>query len=279
MQGLRERGYVEGQNLVIEHRYADGNFAQLPNLAAELVRFKVDVIVASGTPSTRAAQHATKQIPIVMTVVGTPVGLFVTSLAKPGGNITGLTQISRDLTGKRLELLKEAFPKITRVAHLINTAGTAEEYRRRIQQRHALAEALGLKMLIMEASDPEPDFDGAFRIAAKERTDALMIGPGPLVDSHRERVVKLAVKSRLPAIYSGIDFVDVGGLMSYGPEFNDLYRRAAIFVDKILKGANPADLPVEQPTKFEFAINLKAAKQIGVTIAPQVLMDADRVIK
>jgi putative tryptophan/tyrosine transport system substrate-binding protein len=278
LQGLRERGYVEGRSVVIEYRYGDGNYARLPDLAADLVQRNVDVIVTSGTPSTRAAQQATKTIPIVMTVVGSPIS-FVNNLANPGGNITGLTQISQDLTGKRLELLKEAFPKIFRVAHFVNTTGTAEENHRRIQERQVLAEALGLKLLFLEMRDPSPDFERALRTLANERVDALMVGPGPLVNLDRKYLVDLVTKTRLPAIYSAADFVEAGGLMSYASDFIDLYKSAAVYVDKILRGAKPADLPVEQPAKFEFVVNLKTAKQMGLTIPPQVLMDADRVIK
>ena len=279
-QALRELGHVEGENIVLEYRFAEGKFDRLPGLAAELVGLKVDVIVTTGSPATRAAQQATRTIPLVMTVVGDPIADgFITSLAKPGGNITGLTQISRELSGKRLELLKEAFPKISRVAVFVDPAVTARASGSVKQETQMAAEALGIKLQFLELGDPNPDLDGAFRRATSQRAGALVILPGPVLLLHRKRIVDLAAKSRLPAIYPHGEFVEAGGLMFYGPDFVDLYRRAAIYVDKILKGRKPADLPVEQPTKFEFIINLKAAKQIGLTIPPNVLARADRVIR
>ena len=271
-QGLRELNYIEGKNIVIEPRFAEGKLDRLPDLAAELVRLKVDVIVTPGGSSTRAAKGATSTIPIVMGAAGDPVadGL-VTSLARPGGNITGLTNIAPDLVGKRLELLKEAMPKAVRVAvllvHPINT-----------QSFELVAAALGLKLQPVEARDSN-EIDSAFEAAARGRAGALLVLRNPITTAHRKKVVDLAAKHRLPAMYEERAWVDIGGLMSYGPSFDDLYRRAATFVDKILKGAKPADLPVEQPTKFELIINLKAAKQIGVTIPPNVLARADKVIK
>ncbi len=275
-QRLRDLGYVEGKNIIIEYRFAEGKGpSRLAELAAELVELKVDVLVTSGGTSTRAAQKATKTIPIVMTNVGDPVaGGFVAALAKPGGNITGLTQLSQDLNGKRLELLKEAFPKISRVAVLVDVNSQGME-----QQTQLAAEALGLKLQHVEVQGPNPDFDGVFRIATNGRAGALMISPHPVLNLHRKRIVDLTAKIRLPAIYPSSEFVDVGGLMCYGVSFPDLYRRAAQYVDKILKGTKPADLPVEQPMKFELVINLKTAKQIGVTIPPNVLVRADKVIK
>ena len=271
-QGLRELNYIEGKNIVIEPRFAEGKLDRLPDLAAELVRLKVDVIVTPGGSSTRAAKGATSTIPIVMGAAGDPVadGL-VTSLARPGGNITGLTNIAPDLVGKRLELLKEAMPKAVRVAvllvHPINT-----------QSFELVAAALGLKLQPVEARDSN-EIDSAFEAAARGRAGALLVLRNPITTAHRKKVVDLAAKHRLPAMYEERAWVDIGGLMSYGPSFDDLYRRAATFVDKILKGAKPAHLPVEQPTKFELIINLKAAKQIGVTIPPNVLARADKVIK
>jgi putative tryptophan/tyrosine transport system substrate-binding protein len=274
-QGLRQLGYIEGKNIVIEFRYADGKLDRLPDLAAELVGLKVDLIVCGGIPPTRAAQRATKTIPIVMTNVGNPAGL-VDSLAKPGGNTTGLTQMAGELSGKRLDLLREAFPKISRLAVFIDGGLTPQTT---LEELKAPAEAWRIKIHPVEIRGPNPDFDAAFRAVASEHVNALLITPQPVLNLNRKRVVELAAKSRLPAIYAAREFVDIGGLMSYGPEYDDLFRRAAIYVDKILKGIKPADLPVEQPMKFEFIINLKTAKQIGLTIPPNVLARADRVIR
>src|SRR5688500_7197266 len=221
---------------------------------------------------------ATRTIPLVMTLVGDP-DEFVESLAKPGGNITGLTQISPQLSGKRLELLKEAFPKISRVAVFVDTAVTAQQMSQNLQETQLAAETLGIKVQPLEIRSANPDLDSAFRTVTSGRANALSILAGPVLFLHRKRVVGLATKSRLPAIYPHIEFVDDGGVLFYGPDFLDLFRRAAVYVDKILKGAKPANLPVEQPTKFELVINLKAAKQIGLTIPPNVLARADRVIR
>ena len=280
-QALRDLGYADEKNIVVEYRFAEGKFDRLPELAAELVRLKVEVIVTTGAPATRAAQQATRTIPLVMTVVGDPIKSgFVASLARPGGNITGLTQISPQLSGKRLELLKEAFPKISRVAVFVDPAVTAQQLSGSLKQETQMAaEALGIKLQFLELGDPNPDLDGAFRRATSQRAGALIILPGPVLLLHRKRIVDFAAKSRLPAIYPHGEFVEAGGLMFYGPDFVDLYRRAATYVDKILKGRKPADLPVEQPTKFEFIINLKAANQIGLMIPPNVLARADRVIR
>jgi putative ABC transport system substrate-binding protein len=272
-------GYVDGKNIVIESRFAEGKHDRLPDLAAELVRLNVDVIVTGGSPATSAAQKATRTIPIVMTLVGDPVPRFVASLAKPGGNITGLTSMVPALSGKRVELLKEAFPKISRVTVFVDGALAAEQISESLQETQVAAGALGIKLHSLEVRGPNPDLDGAFRTATNERARALIILPGPVLFLHRKRVVELTAKSRLPTIYPTSEFVEVGGLMSYAPDFTDLYRRGAIYVDKILKGAKPVDLPVEQPTKFEFVINLKAAKQIGLTIQPNVLARADKVIR
>ncbi len=279
-QALRDLGYVEEKNIVIDYRFAEGKFDRFPDLVAELVRLKVDVIVTTGSPPTRAAQQATGTIPIVMTVVGDPIEAgFVASLAKPGGNITGLTQMARQLSGKRLELLKEAIPKISRVAVFADATLTAQGISEALQETQMAAKALGIKLQSLEVRGPNPDFDGAFRTATSQRAGALNFLPGPVLERHRKRVVDLAAKSRLPAMYYNSEFVEAGGLMSYGVDLVDLFRRAATYVDKILKGAKPADLPVEQPTKFELVINLKAAKQIGLTIPPNVLARADKVIK
>ena len=276
---MRDLGYVEGKNIGIEYRFVEGNFDRLPDLAAELVRIKVDVIVTTGSPATHAAQQATRTIPIIMTVVGDPVPKFVATLAKPGGNITGLTQIAPQLSGKRLELLKEAFPKISRVVVFDDGALTAEQRSGNLRETEMTAEALGIKVQALEVGGPNPDLESAFRTATSLRADALAILPGPVQELRRKRVVELAAKTRLPAIYPSSQFVEVGGLMSYAADIVDLYRRAATYVDKILKGANPADLPVEQPTNFEFVINLKTANQIGLRIPPNVLARADRVIQ
>ncbi|PYN73043.1 MAG: ABC transporter substrate-binding protein [Candidatus Rokuibacteriota bacterium] len=279
-QGLRERGYVEGKNVVIEYRFGDGKLDRLPQLAAELVGLNVDLIVTSGTPPTRAALQATRTIPIVMTLVGDPIAAgFIASLAKPGGSITGLTQITGELDGKRLELLKEAFPKVSRVAVLFDPGSAAQEGIGTLRDTRMAAEALGVKLLSLELRGPNPDLGGAFRTATSERVGALLVAPGPATELHRKRVVDLAAKSRLPAMYGSNEFVDLGGLMSYGPSQPDLFRRAATHVDKLLKGAKPADLPVEQPTKFELVINLKTAKALGLTIPPSVLGRADQIIE
>ena len=279
-KALRDLGYVEGKNIVIEYRFAEGKLDRLPDLAAELVRLKVDVMVTGGTPGTRAAQQATRTIPLVMTVVGDPIEAgFVAGLAKPGGNITGLTQMSPQLSGKRLELLKEAVPKVSRVAAFVDAALMAQQLFSSLQETQMAAAALGIKLQSLEIMGPNPDLDGAFRTATSQRAGALIVLGGPILELHRKRVVDLAAKSRLPAMYFNSQFVEAGGLMSYGPDLVDLFRRAATYVDKILKGRKPADLPVEQPMKFEFIINLKAAKQIGVTIPPNVLVRADKVIK
>jgi putative tryptophan/tyrosine transport system substrate-binding protein len=276
-QGLHEHGYVEGKNIVIEPRYADGKFDQLPALAAELVRLKVDVIVTSGPTATRPAKGATSTIPIVMTFDDDPVGSgFVTSLARPGGNITGLSTLSPEISGKQLELLKEILPKLARVA-VVGTStrqGTAQS----LKEMEPAAGALVLKLQYIDIENPK-DIESAFRAATKERADALLVLQSPVFNSQRAQIADLALKSRLPATYPRREFVEDGGLMSYGVSISDLDRRAASYVDKILKGAKPTDLPVEQPTKFELVINLKAAKQIGLTIPPNVLARADRVIK
>ena len=276
-QGLRELGYVGGKNIVIEYRYAEGKLDRLPAIAAELVRLKVDVIVAAGPLPTRYAKQATASIPIVMAYDDDPVGSgFVASLARPGGNITGLATLAPEISGKQLELLKEIVPKLSRVGVLgdVIRPGTPQALR----EINVAADAFGVQLQYLEVRGLK-DIETAFRAASKERADAVLVLGSPVLTPRRKQVADLAVKSRLPAIYRNLEFVEDGGLMAYGVNLNDQYRRAATYVDKILKGAKPADLPVEQPTKFEFIINLKAAKQIGLTIPPNVLARADRVIK
>ena len=276
-QGLRDVGYVEGKNIIIEYRYAERKFDRLPALATELVRLKVDVIVTSASQETRAAKEATNTIPIVMTNVGDPVETgFVASLARPGDNITGLSTLSRELSGKRLELLKEIIPKLTRVAVIGNSTspGNADT----LKELEVAAQALKLELQYLDVLSVN-DIETAFRAAGKERADAVIVLSGSILTSQRRHIIDLAVKSRLPASYARPEFVESGGLMTYGVSLIDNFRRAASYVDKILKGAKPADLPVEQPTKFELVINLKAAKQIGLTIPPNVLARADRVIR
>jgi len=274
-QGLRELGYVEGKNIIIEPRYAEGKVDRLPPLAAELVRLKVDIIVTVTTPGVLAAKKATETIPIVFAGVGDPVrGGLVTSLARPGGNITGLSILSPELDGKRLELLKETAPKIIRIAYLWNPVAPGTG----LKGMEVAAPALGLQLQSLEVRRAN-DFDSAFEAIIRERAHALTAAAHPVINDHRKRIVDFAAKNKLPAIYTDSEFVDTGGLMFYGVNFAHLYRRAATYVDKILKGTKPADLPVEQPTKFEFVINLKAAKQIGLTIPPNVLVRADKVIR
>jgi putative ABC transport system substrate-binding protein len=276
-QGLREVGYVEGKNIVIERRHAEGKLDRLPALASELVRLNVDVIVTSGPTATHPAKAATSTIPIVMTFDDDPVGSgFVASLARPGGNITGLSTLAPEISGKQLELLKEIVPRLNRVA-VIGTStrqGTAQS----LKELELAAGAFAVKVQYLDIPNPQ-DIETAFRAAGKERADALLVLQSPVFNAQRAQIADLALKSRLPATYPRREFVEDGGLMSYGASISDLDRRAATYVDKILKGTKPADLPVEQPTKFEFIINLKTAKQIGLTIPPNVLARADKVIK
>ena len=276
-QGLRELGYEEGENIVIEYRWAEGKFNRLPDLAAELVRLKVDVIVAAGPADTRAAKEATNTIPIVMGFDNDPVGSgFVASLAHPGGNITGLSTLSPELSGKRLELLREVLPKLFRVAVLgtsIQPGNTQS-----LKETELAARAFGIQLQHLDVLDPK-DIQTAFRAASKGGADAVLVLQSPVFNPRRIHLAELAVKNRLPAMYPQGEYVEDGGLMTYGPSMTDLFRRGATYVDKILKGAKPADLPVEQPKKFDFIINLKAAKQIGLTIPPNVLARADKVIK
>jgi putative ABC transport system substrate-binding protein len=273
-----ELRYVEGKNIVIEWRAAEGKRDRVPTLADDLVRLKVDVIVTGGATDTRAAKAATVTIPIVMTNDGDPVGSgFVASLARPGGNITGLSTLSPEISGKRLELLKEIVPKLSRVA-VFGTSTSASNVRE-LKEVELAAGALGVKLQYLDVLASK-DFETAFLAAAKQRSDAaLMNVSGGIMGFQRKNVLELAVKNRLPVTYHRREYVEAGGLMSYGVNVLDLDRRAATYVDKILKGAKPADIPVEQPTKFEFIINLKAAKQIGLTIPPNVLARADKVIR
>ena len=276
-QGLRGFGYVEGKNIIIEWRQAEGKLDRLPALAAELVRLKVDVIVTGGPTATRPVKEATATIPIVMATDPDPVGSgFVASLARPGGNVTGLATLAPEISGKQVELLKEIDSRLSRVAVLGTSTqpGTAQ----RLRETERAAGAFGVKHQFLDILGPE-DIETAFRAASKGRADTLLLLASPVLTSQRTQIVDLAVKSRLPAIYNAPEFVEAGGLMSYGVNLTDLFRRAATYVDKILKGAKPADLPVEQPTKFELIINLKAAKQIGLTIPPNVLVRADKVIR
>jgi putative ABC transport system substrate-binding protein len=277
-QGLRKLGYIEDQNINLECRSAAGNAQRLAEISAELVSLKVDVIIAGGGDLvTRAARQATQAIPIVMTNAADPVETgLVASLARPGGNITGLVTFSPELSGKRLELLKEAFPKVSRIAVITNPANPAQEAR--VKETRVAAQALRVQLQILEVREPGA-FDKIFFAITKERAQALLPLGDPLIVSNRKQIVDFAAKNRLPAMYHRIEFVDEGGLMVYGPNYNDLFFRAATYVDKILKGSKVAELPIEQPTKFEFIINLIAAKQIGLTIPPNVLARADRVIK
>ena len=276
-QGLRELGYVEGKNILIEWRSSEGKADRLPGLAAELVRLKVDIIVSAGPSVTRATKEATVTIPIVMAMDPDPVGNgFVASLARPGGKITGLSILSPELSGKRLELLKETIPRLSRVAVLGNS--TDPGHPQVLKETEVAAGAFGVKLQYLDVLSSK-DIETAFRAASKGRAEAVLVLQSRVFNSHRTQVVDLAVKSRLPAIYPQTEYTEAGGLMHYGAKTADLFRRAATYVDKILKGRKPADLPVEQPQKFEFIINLKAAKQIGLTIPPNVLARADRVIR
>jgi putative tryptophan/tyrosine transport system substrate-binding protein len=270
-------GYVEGKNIVFEYRYAEGKLDRLPALADELVRLKVDVLIAPNTPAAVAAKNATKTIPIVFMDVTDPIAAgLIDSLPRPGGNITGFTTIQGVLAGKRLGLLKEIVPKLSRVALLWNPQDPASV--QDWKESQLAAHELGLQLHSMEVSSADR-YEGAFQEATKARSAALGVASSSLFNSYQKRVAELATKNRLPAIYSRGDWVENGGLMSYGTDRFESYRRAAVFVDKILKGSKPADIPVEQPMKFEFIVNVKAAKQIGLTIPPDVLARADRVIR
>ena len=281
LQGLHDLGYVEGVNLLIEYRDAAGKSDRFPALAAELVALKVDVIVTSGgTLAALAAKQATTTLPIVFTAAGNPVGEgLVASLARPGGNVTGLSVVSTDTIGKSLELLTQAVPGLSRIALLLKPDAVPDRANKdRLKLADVAARALGVRLQVVEAKGPE-DFDRAFSDMTKGRASALAVLATPVFDSNRGRLVDLAAKARLPTVYSYRSYVEAGGLMSYGPDLADSFRRAATYVDKILKGAKPADLPVEQPTKFELVINLKTAKALGLTIPPSLLGRADEVIQ
>jgi ABC-type uncharacterized transport system substrate-binding protein len=279
-QGLRDLGYVEGRNVVIEYRDAEGKYERLPALAAELVALKVDVIVGSGTPAPLAAKQATRTLPIVFIGAGDPVGSgLVTSLARPGGNVTGLTNLTVELVGKCLEQLTQAVPRVSRVAALWQPGFLVERTEKDMLKGADVAgRALGVRLQFVEARGPA-DFDRAFSDMTKARAGALTVLSSGMFFNERRHLVDLAAKHRLPAVYNVRDFVDAGGLMAYGPNTADLFRRAATYVDKILKGAKPGDLPVEQPTKFELVINLKTAKALGLTIPQSVLGRADEIIR
>ena len=275
-QGLRDLGYIETKNILVEYRFLEGKSEATPRLVGELVQLKVDVLVLGPQPAIRAAKQSTKSIPIVMVTSQDPVAAgFVSSLARPGGNITGLTRLTRELSGKRLELLKEAVPGVSRVGALSSPTQALSD----LKFYEAPARALKIQLQSLELRPPNPDIDAVFLAAARERFGALITVSGSLVDRYAKRIMDLAIKNRLPSMHEKSDYVDAGGLMSYSANDADQYKRVAYYVDRILKGAKPADLPVEQPTDFDLVINLKTAKQIGLTIPPNVLVRADRVIK
>ena len=276
-QGLREFQYVEGKNISIEQRYAGGAFERLQELAVELVHLKVDVLVVAGAPAAHAAKKASSVIPIVMTTIADPVGMgIVADLARPGGNITGLSDFNTGVVAKRLELLREVVPSVSRVATLLNPANPSNPPQLKVTQ--AAAATLGVTLVAFEAKHAD-EIDRAFAAIRMERQGALIVIGDPMLGSYAKKVVDLSNKSRLPAIYWVREFPDAGGLMSYGTNFDDLWRRSAAYVDRILKGAKPADLPIEQPTKFELVINLNTAKALGLTIPPSLLARADQVIE
>jgi len=276
-QRLREIGYVEGQTLTIDYRYWEGKVERLQNLAAEFVRLNCDVIVTQGTEAAEAAKNATKTIPVVMAFGADAVKRgIVADLARPGANITGLTNIGAELYGKRLELLKETVPKSARVAFLWSPSNPAAEDE--LKEIETVARFLKVGIQSLEVKGPD-DIEGVFQAATKKRAQALLLGSGGFFGAHRKRIVDLAAKNRLPAMYGNVQFVEQGGLMSYGEDRSEMFRRAAEIVDKILKGTKPADIPVERPKKFDFVINLKAAKQIGFTVPPEVLARASRIIR
>ena len=277
-QGLRDLGCVETKNILVEFRYVEGKSDSIPSLVAELVQLKVDVLVLGPQPAIRAAKQATKTIPIVIVTTQDPVTTgIVDSLARPGGNITGLTRLTRELSGKRLELLKEAFPGISRVGVLANTTQLRTDSD--FKWYEAPARALKIQLQSLGVREPNPDFEGAFQAAAKGRANALITISGALINRYQKQIADFAIKNRLPSMHETSEYVEGGGLMSYSADDAESYRRAAYYVDRILKGAKPADLPVEQPTKFELVINLKTAKQIGLTIPQSMLYRADKVIR
>jgi putative ABC transport system substrate-binding protein len=276
-QGLREAGYVEGQSILLEERWAEGRFERLPSLAAELARQKVDIIVAASTPAVQAARQETRTIPIVMTLVSDPVesGLAA-SLGRPGGNVTGLSLMHPELSGKRLALLKEVNPKLSRVA--VFWSSSTPSYSVVLRGTEAAARSLGMHLQIVEVHGPG-GVDSAFSAILRERAGALVVLPDPMFRNQHRRIIALAAHNRLPTVYWSRDLVDAGGLMAYGTNIPEIHRRAATFVDKILKGARPGDLPVEQPTKFELVINLKTAKTLGLAIPQSLLQQADQVVE
>jgi putative ABC transport system substrate-binding protein len=276
-EGLRALGYIEGQNVILEFRTAEGRFERLPDLAVELIRLKVDVIVTGGPPAPKAAKQATSTIPIVFAVEGDPVAEgLVASLAQPGGAVTGLSSLAPELVGKQLELLREAAPSISRVAVLQNPDD--QSHPGMLRQAEAASRALGVRLQVLQARSPA-EIDAAFTAIARQRADSLLVLRDPLFLAQRTRTVALAAKSRLPAVYGLREEAEAGGLMSYGANLAALYRRAAAYVDKILKGAKPADLPVEQPMRFELVVNLKTAKALGLSFPPSILIRADQVIQ
>ena len=277
-RGLHDLGYIEGKNIQVDYRYIEGNRDRIPSFVAELIQLKVDTVVTSEQSWIRAAKQITKTIPIVMVINGDPVAIgLVESLARPGGNITGLTRLNRELSGKRLELLKEVIPTISRVAVL--TLADATTRRGALKEYQAAARVLKIQLQSLEVRSPNPDLEGAFREAVKGRVTAVVTPRSSLVNPYAKRIADLAIKNRLPSMYEASRYVETGGLMSYATDDAESFRRAAVYVDKILKGTKPADLPVEQPTKFELVINLKTAKLIDLTIPPNVLVRADRVIR
>jgi putative tryptophan/tyrosine transport system substrate-binding protein len=276
-QGLRELGYEEGKNIVIDYLDSEGSQDRLPAVVAEIVRRQTDIIVTGGSQATRAAKEGTSTIPIVMAQDNDPLGAgFVASLARPGGNVTGLANLTAELSGKQLELLKEILPKLSRLA--VFSDSTEPGNTRSLKETEVAAKGFGVQLFYMDVQAAK-DIDPAFRAASNKRAEALLVQPSPAMNQRRKQIVGLAAKSRLPAMYPRAEYVEDGGLAMYGVNTDDLHRRAAIFVDKILKGAKPADLPVEQPIKFDLLFNLKAAKQIGLTIPPNVLARASRVIR
>ena len=276
-EGLRDLGYVEGKNILVDYRWAEGNYDRFPALIGELVAQKVDIIVTAGTPASLAVKKAAPSIPLVMIAVGDPIGTgLIKSLAEPGGNITGLSSIAVDLEGKRLELLREVIPKLSHVAVFRNPANAFHVFSDKEVQ--VAARAFKIKVLSLGVQSPE-QFDNAFATIRKERPRALLVLADRLFLHNRVRMMEFALQNRLPGVYPYLELVEAGGLMSYGPSYPDMHRRAATFVDKILKGRKPSDLPVEQPMRFDFVVNLKAAKQIGVTVPPNVLVRAQKVIR
>jgi len=274
---LRELGYVEGQTIAFETRWADGHIDRLPQLAAELVRLKVDVVVTAGSPAARAAKNTTTSIPIVMATGGDPVGLgLVATLARPGGNVTGLTTLSRELSGKRLEILREALPRASRIGMLWHRTSDIDALTRRETEEAAKTVGIPLKAHGVDGPD---DFDRALNAIVADRAAAVLVATSPMFFGHRRQLADLALKHRLPTLFAFREYAEAGGLMAYGPSYTELFQRAAGYVDKILKGARPADLPVEQPTKFDLIINLKTAKALGLTIPPSVLTRAGEIIQ